>query len=193
MDIKAYKEATDMKSKTEIRKEFRQKRRRLTANDVSSLSEKIAERLIASEDFKRAKTVMLYKSVDNEVSLEGVLDSPLAENKIFAFPVCVSKTEIKAYIPKEWRKGAFGIIEPDPSVSIEVPPEDIDLIILPGVAFCEDGRRLGMGGGYYDRFLPKCKNARTVMIAFECQKADELPCDGFDKKVDMVLTEKAVY
>ena len=117
MDIKAIKEATDMKSKTEIRKEYRQRRRRLTANDVSSLSEKIAERLIASEDFKRAKTVMLYKSVDNEVSLEGVLDSPLAENKIFAFPVCVSKTEIKAYIPKEWRKGAFAIFEPDPSVS----------------------------------------------------------------------------
>lgn len=73
-----------------------------------------------------------------------------------------------------------------------IDPNEIDLIITPGVAFKKDGYRVGYGGGYYDRFLSKIPNTQTIAIAFSLQIVDELPIDNYDIPVDYIYTEKNI-
>lgn len=100
---------------------------------------------------------------------------------------------MRALIPEggdAFRPGPFGIPEPDPARSEEVRPEELDFVICPCTAFDGWNRRLGMGGGYYDRFLPKCTHATVIEAAFDCQRADELPEEPFDIRMDAVVTEE---
>ena len=92
-------------------------------------------------------------------------------------------------LPGVFRKGPFGIPEPDPEYSKAVAPEEIDLVLCPCSAFDREHRRLGMGGGYYDRFLGKCVHADIIAAAFAVQEADEVPTEAFDRKMDNVITE----
>ena len=92
-----------------------------------------------------------------------------------------------------WKTGSFGIPEPDPTLCRQAGPAEIDLVVCPCTAFDEGCMRIGMGGGYYDRFLPLCRNAAVVAAAFDCQKAPAVPCCGTDIRMDAVFTETAVY
>ncbi len=94
-------------------------------------------------------------------------------------------------IPAGWEPGAFGIPEPAEG-SETVPPERIGLVICPGTAFDGKGGRLGMGAGYYDRFLPKCVNAVFLMAAFSAQRAEELPLEDTDVRMDLIATEDGI-
>ena len=102
---------------------------------------------------------------------------------------------MRALVPESadaFIKGAFGIWEPDPLRSRELLPEEIGLVICPCVGF--SGRhRLGMGKGFYDRFLPTCVNAKAVAVAFETQRIAELPTQPHDFTVAAVFTEKGEY
>lgn len=182
-----------MKTKEALRKKYRDLRNRLNDHEISEKSEAIIQNIINTDVFRRAKTVMLYRALKNEVSLDYLTANAASAGKRFVYPVCISSGVIKAYLPEKWKKGAFGIIEPDPEKSEEVPAECIDLVICPGVAFDKDRRRLGMGGGYYDRFLPECKNALFIMAAFECQKCDKIPADPSDITMNAVITESKTY
>ena len=92
-----------------------------------------------------------------------------------------------------WKPGAFGIREPAREASEEVKPEDIDLVICPCTVFDESCNRMGMGAGYYDRYLPKCVNAVICAVAFEAQKTEHVPADEWDRPMDLVFTEESVY
>ena len=91
-----------------------------------------------------------------------------------------------------WISGAFGIPEPDPARSAEIPPEELDLVLCPCTAFDGAKNRLGMGGGYYDRFLPRCSRAVKAAAAFDCQRSDQVPMDSRDQSMDLVITESQV-
>jgi 5-formyltetrahydrofolate cyclo-ligase len=136
---------------------------------------------------------MIYDHVAGELSLDSLLEHPAAAGKCFCYPLCVSRTEMIAMVPGAWQTGAYGIREPVRALSREIPPDQIDLVVCPGTAFDPACRRMGMGGGYYDRFLPKCTRARIVMVAFEAQKVDEIPADAWDQPVEQVFTEERVY
>ena len=87
--------------------------------------------------------------------------------------------------------GAFGIREPNQRLHPKVAPQDLDLILVPGLAFTRSGQRLGQGGGFYDRFLKRL-NVPTLGIAYECQLFSELPCEVHDQGIDNLLTEKGL-
>ncbi len=176
-----------------LRKEFLGKRNLLSAREIEDKSANAVEKIISLPAFVQAKTILLYRHIRSELSLDTILSHPASAGKRFAFPLCASKTELKVLIPGAWKTGVFGIPEPDPACSEEISPEKLDMIICPGVAFDTDCRRLGMGGGYYDRFLPKCKNAAIVMAAFEAQHAACIPFDVWDVPMDMVITEENIY
>ena len=90
--------------------------------------------------------------------------------------------------------GPWGIREPDPRRCPPVRPGDVDLVLVPGVAFDAGGGRLGYGGGYYDRLLGTCAEATTlVAAAFEVQMVERVPMGPGDRRVDLVVTERGVY
>ena len=183
-----------MRTKQEIRKQYLQARRELTPEERAEKSARAAVRIAALPEFRTAGTILLYQAMPDEPDLQSLAEGPASAGRRFAYPVCISRTEMAAMLPGSWRKGAFGIREPDPETSQIVPPEAIDLVICPGVAFDEKKTRLGMGGGYYDRYLPECVNAKTVLAAFEVQRAEErLPREPEDVPVDWVVTEDGVY
>lgn len=168
-------------------------REAIPAPEREARSARAAALLAESAVFRAARTVMLYDHVGGELSLDALLKLPAAAGKRFCYPLCVSKTEMIAMVPGAWKSGAYGIREPVREVSEEVPPEALDLVVCPGTAFDERCRRMGMGGGYYDRYLPRCVNARIVMVAFEAQKLPAVPADPWDRPVEMVFTEERVY
>ena len=155
----------------------------------------IVQHILDSEFFKKAKTVMLYRSVRGEVQLDTLPD--FAPDKRYVYPLCIDKTQMRVYKSdiakkKKKKKGAFGIPEPNPAYAEEVEPEKIDLVICPCTAFDREYNRLGMGAGYYDRYLEKCENAYLVAVAFDIQEAREVPVCEYDVKMQAVITEAGI-
>lgn len=184
-------ERKELRSK--IRAELKQARNSLTPQEREERSARAVERLAQSEVFQKAKTVMIYDHIGGELSLDSLLTHPASAGKRFCYPLCTSRTEMIAMIPGAWQIGAYGIREPVRERSQELQPEEIDLVVCPGTGFDPACNRMGMGGGYYDRYLPRCVNARIVMVAFEVQKLAAIPVDPWDRPVEQVFTEDAVY
>ena len=182
-----------MPEKKALREHFSRLRAGLAAGERAEKAACIADRIADLPEYRNASVLLIYAALPGEVDLQPLADHPASAGKRLAYPVCVSRTDMKAMIPGGWRCGAYGIREPDPACSEDVPPEDLDLVICPGLAFDETGTRLGMGGGYYDRFLPRCARARVIMAAFEAQHAAILPREGTDVRMDRIVTEDAVY
>ena len=170
----------------------------LGAKERNSLSKSIVSRILASPVFRQAKTILIYKGIRGEVRLEALEEAVRADfaEKHLAYPLCISGTEMIALEPlgeDSWKDGYCGIREPVREKSAEIRPEEIDLVICPCTAFDEQGGRMGMGAGFYDRYLPLCMNAHIAAVAFEAQKADCVPMEPWDRPMELVFTEKAVY
>ena len=146
---------------------------------------------------------MIYKFVKGEVQLKALEEAnealPEAERKTLLYPLCIEDRSMLAIAPGStdlnsaaWTKGAFGIPEPVPEQGRVVAPEDIDLVVSPCRSFDGTFMRLGMGGGYYDRYLPKCTRADVMLVAFECQRAEKIPAEDWDVPVPCVVTEERV-
>ena len=183
--------------KKELRKEKIKAREALAEDDRIAYSADICKRITETEEYRSAKVLFIYKWIKGEVRLDELERIAAADGKTLVYPLCTSKTEMITVLPGSgedaWTAGAFGIKEPDPAKGVIVPPEDIDLVIAPCSSFDDKCRRLGMGGGYYDRYLPKCSNAKVIAVAYEAQRADEIPTDEYDRPVDAVITENNMY
>ena len=189
---------TDIEIKRkEIRKACIAARNALTAEERTEKSVDIAEKLVRTPEYQRAKTVMIYKAVKGEVRLEALekYNEERGNEKVFLYPLCVSDSEMIALHPQgadAWREGYKGIPEPVREKSEEYGPEDIDLVVCPCSSFDEELGRMGMGGGFYDRFLTK-STAPCAAVAFECQKSESVMRQEWDKPMNAVVTESQVY
>lgn len=169
--------------------------------DRDALSTAICRTLAGLPAYQAAKTVMYYVDVRSEVRTRHALPEALNHGKKIVVPYCVEGRELALFhltSMDELATGAFRILEPRPELrglpEKKVDVRELDLIVVPGVAFDRRGARMGHGFGYYDRLL---KGARPetllVALAFECQVFDEIPTEGHDVFMDLVITEKAVY
>ena len=175
----------------EIRKSRIAARKALTKEEREAKSLEISRRIGESDMYKSARTVMLYRAMPGEVEL--ALDG---RDKRFVYPRCTAEGIMKAYSvtnENEWERGAYGIIEPKESAENLVDMRDIDLVICPCTTFDEKGWRLGMGKGYYDRFLPQCENAHIIAAAFDLQHADSVYPADWDIRMEAVFTEEREY
>ena len=175
-----------------LRKERIAAREALSPEQRQAASRAIAAHLRELPAYQEAKTVLLYQAVRGEVSLDALAPA----GKQVCFPLCLSAGEMAALAPRDalaLAPGRFGIPAPVPERSRLIPPEEIDLVVCPCTAFDEKCSRMGMGAGFYDRYLEKCVNAEIVSVAFECQKAVRIPTAPWDKAVGLTVTERQVY
>jgi 5-formyltetrahydrofolate cyclo-ligase len=168
--------------------------------DKDQLSSVICSKLIELPAYRAARTVMWYVDVRSEVRTRHYLPETLKHDKTIVVPYCV-EGELELFrltSMDELATGAYRILEPKTELrgltDKKVAVAELDLIVVPGVAFDRRGARMGHGFGYYDKLL---KNARSdtplVALAFECQLFDEIPTESHDVFMDLVITEKAVY
>lgn len=172
--------------KERLRHELRMKRRALTAEEIETASNELAERLFAHPLYRAAKTVYVYLSADREVRTDGIVRQARRDGKRVAAPK-VEGRELQFYYLEEDTKlqtGAFGISEPADGQKADDPTA---LVLLPGLAFDRAGYRLGYGGGYYDRFLAREQQHPTVALCFGFQLVDELPAEPHDVPAAAVL------
>ena len=109
----------------------------------------------------------------------------------YVFPLCLPEHKLRFHVVKsieaDMEPGAMGILAPTPHTD-NVEPEEIDLLVVPGVAFTRDGNRMGYGGGYYDRFIPLCTRARIMALVFREQLVDFLPTEEHDLPIPELIT-----
>lgn len=178
--------------KKELRKEALSRRRALTEEQRREYSDAICRKIFELPELCGVKTVFSYLAAWDEADM-SLLNAELEKRGLrVAYPVCFDGGIMEAYIPETEdavESAAFGIKSPIVSRSVLVTPEEIDLVIVPCVGFDGEKNRLGHGGGYYDRYLARCPQAKTVCTAFEAQRLDAIPTDEYDIKPNIVVTE----
>lgn len=181
--------------KAEIRKTVRAKRKTLEQAEIAEKSRLVCEKVIKTEAFLKANLILAYMSARNEIDAGYITENAAALGKSVAFPLCAEDGGLKLFVPDTpdcFRKGSYGISEPDALRSKEVFPEDLDLIIVPAIAFTREGQRLGQGGGYYDRLLVKTP-AVTIGIGYDFQLFDKLPTESHDRALDYIITPSHAF
>ncbi len=179
--------------KRSIRHDLISKRSTLSPEEVNKTSKEITKNLLRLRRFRNARRVVLYFPIKNEVNTEGIFRSAREFSKEIYFP-CVEGSLLRFRRVSdldELEPGSFGIPEPSRD-SAKVEITDIDLVIIPGVAFDRFGRRLGYGGGYYDRVLFKIDNKRRIGLAYNFQVLDSIPVEAGDEEVGLIVTEAGV-
>ncbi len=186
-----------MKNKAELRKEVLSIRKELSAEFVAKNSRIIFDKLKATEEYKNAKSVMVYMDFGNEVNTKDFINEALSEGKKIIIPytdtgkVLIVPVEIESF--DDLVKCKFGYLEPKKEkINTPYDVNKIDLIVVPGVVFDKKRNRIGFGKGYYDRLL-SIRRAKAFAIAFEFQVYDEIPAEEHDIKMDMIITEKNNY
>lgn len=180
--------------KSSVRTEILALRNSLTTDEIKEKSASIKEKLFSMEVFRNSKVVFFYVSVGSEVQTHDTIKEVLDKKRV-AVPITekISKTISASELLNlnELEEGSFGILEPKKDFARIVDPKDLDLIIVPGIAFDAKGRRIGYGHGYFDNFL-KDISAPKIALAYEMQLVDEIPASEKDVNVDFIVTEKRI-
>jgi 5-formyltetrahydrofolate cyclo-ligase len=182
--------------KAQAREGIRRRLERLTDAERRTASERIRQHLAALPEFQRARTVLLFAAIDDEVDTWPILADALATGKAVAIPKIDRKRRMVDArelhdLEDGLAPGIFGIMEPQGSEV--VPPAAIDLVLVPARGFDRAGNRLGRGGGYYDRYLAQ-PGLRAVRcgVAFAAQVLDAVPHTALDVPVHLLVTEEGV-
>jgi 5-formyltetrahydrofolate cyclo-ligase len=161
-------------------------------------SRAIAERLVGLEAFLEARTVMLYLPVAGEVEMVEVARQAWRSGKTVVAPTaCDNCRTMRPFLCRPENEDIFhthhGLRQPSRLLG-EIPVEQIDLVVVPAVAFDLRGNRLGRGGGFYDRFLGRPElRAMSAGVAFAEQIVKELPVGPNDRPVDIVITDSRTW
>ncbi len=159
------------------------------------------DRFLALPEYQAAGTVLFYVDIRAEVRTRPALPAALQSGKRIVIPWCNEDGGLDLFPLEsldELDIGKFGVLEPRAELRTRrakrVAPEEVDLVMVPGVAFDRRGGRLGHGKGYFDRLLKQVRaDAPLVALAFECQMVDAIPMESHDVFMDKVVTEIAVY
>lgn len=157
-------------------------------------SERICANIIGLPEYQAAGTVLAFVSMEREVDLSALLSDVLDSGKTLCVPLCKGKglMDFRRISGKEdLEPGFFGIMEPKKSCPL-IPPEDIEFAVIPCVTCDREGRRLGNGGGYYDRFL-EVHRPPMAAVCREKLLADEVPVEPFDVAIPVIVTEDGVF
>ena len=153
----------------------------------------ICGRVMAREEFQQANCILSFAGVGRELDTRLLNETILKAGKKLCLPMITGAGTME---PRQVERledllpGAYGILSPSPTAP-QININEIDLVILPGMAFDQKRQRLGRGGGYYDRFLQKYSGP-TIAPTRELQMTEEVPCEAWDIRPDVVITESRI-
>lgn len=187
--------------KATLRATLLAQRKALPAAEAARLSQLIQEHILASPAWGKARQVMLYSPIRNEVATALLFAQALAAGQQVLLPRCLPHSpglmEVAACQgPEDLRPGPFGILEPNPErcPALHGAALHPDIVVVPGVAFDRRGGRLGYGAGYYDRALkrPEFAGAYLIGAAYALQVVDDVHLDPWDQRLDALATEQGL-
>lgn len=187
--------------KKALRKEILAKRNIMDAIEKEEKDRKILDEFYESNYYREAKNIFIYISYDSEINTKGIIKKALRDNKKIYVPRTEFKTRLMDAVEitslNNLIESEYGILEP----SVEEPhidPNEIDLIVVPGVAFDRNGGRMGYGAGFYDRYFKKInednmKKVIKLALAYDFQILEKIPMNEQDVPVNYIITEKEFY
>lgn len=183
--------------KKDIRQKVREKIKNLPAGYREKSSRLIAEKFLHSAHYINSKNILIYYPSGCEVDTTVIIGDALKSRKNIILPRVCNK-ELELYFVSDpgtqLEKGAYRIMEPIAGLCRPAKISDIDLIIVPGISFDKNFNRLGQGGGYFDRFLPRLtEKVKKIALCFDIQIVNTLPVLEHDIKVDIIITESMIY
>lgn len=181
------------RTKQYLREQAKTARSAIPAAEASRKSRAIRDRL--RDLFDGHTEIMVYASKDPEVETEGIIADLLAAGKRVIVPIIERETctlrlsyleDLSVLVPS-----TFSVPEP---IGHEIPARaaDVEVVVVPMLAYDKSGNRLGYGAGYYDRFLERCPHPVTIGIAYSCQEVALLPAEPNDVTMDYIVTEKGI-
>lgn len=181
--------------KTAIREKCKIFRKEITKKEKNQLDLELQSRFLTIPEYYNADTIFAYIAKDIEIETSGIIGAAFANNKRVAVPKCDPKNKTMDFYyitPKtKFETGAYNIKEPVLNSCVKVTNYNSGICLVPGLTFDAEGYRLGYGMGYYDRFLPKFKGD-TVGFSYSSCMEWHLPCDKFDRSVDILITERYI-
>ncbi len=181
--------------KGQLREQMRKQRLNNPKGFIYKNSEKISENLNRIEEFQTASHLLFYVSYNGEVHTHNIIKKALSLKKKVYVPISETKnhtlTISKLHQFSDLKPGTYGILEPKKEKIQRTSIDEIDMVLVPGVAFDRCGRRLGQGGGYYDWFLSQT-DIISIGLSFEFQLVKKIPVESHDQSVDFIVTEKQV-
>ncbi|MFI3296526.1 MAG: 5-formyltetrahydrofolate cyclo-ligase [bacterium] len=171
--------------KLAVRKRIREAKVLIGTEKLAEMSIGVEHKIEGNLQYQNAAVVMLFSPLWDEVDVKRLFERAFDAKKRVILPTIVNGDIVPVELKPdtEWRVGKYNIDEP----MAEPYDGEIDLVIVPGVAFDADGNRLGRGKGFYDRFLINYPNAYKIGVGFEFQLVDEIPTEPFDIKMDEVI------
>ena len=186
--------AKDNFAKYDIRKDILSKRNSLSEFEIINNSKIISIRVIATKEYQSSKSIGAYYPIGSEVKTFEIIKHSIDNKKDIGLPRVIDSTNIEffkiiedSFEKIKFTKGKYGIFE---NTMSNTRIDQMDLLIIPGIAFDLQGNRLGYGKGYYDRLLSSRKAKYIIGLAYESQVINEIPNNDHDIPVNIIITEK---
>ena len=175
--------------KRTLRREIGDKKRSMTEAQIQNRSHILAEKLFSTEQYKQAESLYAYLSINQEVRTAPIIERAWADGKRVAVPKIRGEEMLFIWIDSfdALVEGRYGI--PEPASDGPVAGDETALMLMPGLAFDQTGRRIGYGGGFYDRYLARHPKHPTIALCYDFQLRERLEADAHDVPVDLVITD----
>lgn len=182
-------------SKAEIRKEMLRLRKIADKAGIKKIGAAITEKVLQLDEYKKAETVYLYYPVRNEADISRLIQVSLETGKKVLMPKVLNDTDMEFYQIKslnDLQEGYMGIFEPREELEPYALHNEKSFMVVPGVAFDKAGGRIGMGKGYYDRYINSHDISVTcgVCAGFQLLNDEKIPADEHDRYMDYIVTEE---
>lgn len=179
--------------KQKLRRRILKMRESLSPEEVREKSLAVCERLVSHPAFNSGETILFYSPIRKEVDIRPAMEKAWSAGKRVVLPKVEPKTKTLACYRLQRGEplvsGIFGILEPPGEESARIAPESLDLVVVPGIAFDEQGYRLGYGGGYYDRFFARYPGSfLRVGVAYSFQVVSTIYPEKHDQRLDGLIT-----
>ena len=181
-----------------LRKEILTKRNNIDVVEKEEMDKKILNKFYESKYYRESKNIFIYISYDSEINTKEIINKALIDNKKIYVPRTEFKTRLMDAVEitslENLIESEYGILEPS-IYEPHIEPNELDLIVVPGVGFDRNGGRMGYGAGFYDRYFKKISKDKMqkivkLALAYDFQILEDVPMNEQDVPVNYIITEK---